>query len=174
MAAISDSSGGIYDKKGLDIDEIAKIKEKKGSLRINITNEELLGLDVDVLVPAALENAIQKPNAKNIKAKLVLEMANGPTTPEAEEILFKAGIDVIPDVLANAGGVTVSYFEWVQNLHGYYWTKEEVDKKLKPIMPSAFNDIQQAVEDKKAPYRKAAYFLAVKRIIDAMILRGRV
>ncbi len=174
VAAISDSSGGIYDKKGLDIDEIAKIKEKKGSLRINITNEELLGLDVDVLVPAALENAIQKPNAKNIKAKLVLEMANGPTTPEAEEILFKAGIDVIPDVLANAGGVTVSYFEWVQNLHGYYWTKEEVDKKLKPIMTSAFNDIQQAVEDKKAPYRKAAYFLAVKRIIDAMILRGRV
>jgi len=168
VVAISNSKGGIYNSKGLDIDKLT------GSFQPNITNEELLALPVEVLVPAALENAITKENAGKIKAKTVLEMANGPVTPEAEAILLGKGIDDIPDVLANAGGVTVSYFEWAQNLGGYYWTKEEVNRKLKPIMVSAFDDIQKTVDEKKVTYRQAAFFLAVKRIIDAMLLRGRV
>jgi len=182
VVAISDSSGAIYDKKGLSIDRLAALKRKynsffEASKKEKLTfvkSEDLFTLDVDVFVPAALENAVTKENAGKIKAKTILEMANGPTTPEADEIFAKRKIDVIPDVLANAGGVTVSYFEWAQNLSGYYWTKEEVNKKLKPIMVSAFNDIRQVVEEKKVAYRKAAYFLAIKRIIDAMILRGRV
>ena len=168
VVAVSNSKGGIYNPKGLDVNKLAD------SFKPNITNEELLTLDVDVLVPAALENAITGANAKKINAKCVLEMANGPTTPEADVILAKRKIDVIPDVLANTGGVTVSYFEWVQNLGGYYWTKEEVNRKLKPIMVSAFDDIQKTVDEKKIAYRQAAYFLAIKRIIDAMMLRGRV
>lgn len=210
VVAISDSSGGIYDPKGLDIDKVFQLKEKYVSFKeiINfsshserseelqrlkkrsfvnkspqddekngmkfITNEELLELPVDVLVPAALENVITVDNVKSIKAKTVLEMANGPTTPEAEEILLKKGVDVIPDVLCNAGGVTVSYFEWVQNLHGYRWTKERVYEELKQIIDQSFDEIYKVVKEKKISYRKSAYVLAVKRIIDAMMLRGRV
>ena len=182
VVAISDSSGAIYDRKGLNVDRLAALKEKYGSFsgasrgeKLEfVKSEDLFTLDVDVFVPAALENAITKENAGKIKAKMVLEMANGPVTPEAEAILIEKGIDDIPDVLANAGGVTVSYFEWAQNLSGYYWTKEEVNKKLKPIMVSSFGDIQKTQKERKVSYRKAAYFLAIKRIIDAMILRGRV
>lgn len=182
VIAVSDSSGGVYDSKGLNIDKLVELKEKYGSFvnfpRIKnyelITNNELLGLKVDVLVPAALENAINKKNVKNIKAKVILEMANGPVTPGAEEVLLKRGMDILPDVLCNAGGVTVSYFEWVQNLHGYRWTKEKVNSELKVIMNEAFNSIYKTVKAKKISYRKAAYVLAVKRIVDAMILRGRV
>lgn len=168
VIAVSNSKGGIYNPKGLDIDKVAV------SFRPNITNEDLLALDVDVLVPAALENAITKENADKVRAKVVFEMANGPTTPEADEILAKRKIDVIPDVLANAGGVTVSYFEWAQNLSGYYWEKEEVLNKEKKIMIKAFNDIYKEVVERKISFRKAAFILAIKRIIDAMMLRGRV
>lgn len=174
VVAISDSKGGIYNPKGLDIEKIAKEKEKTGKIKSNITNEELLTLPVDILVPAALENAITGENADKVRAKVVFEMANGPTTPEADEILAKRKIDVIPDVLTNAGGVTVSYFEWVQNLNGYYWTKEKVLEEEKKIMIKAFNDIQKEVSTRKVTYRKAAFILAIKRIIDAMMLRGRV
>lgn len=174
IVAISDSKGGIFDKRGLNIDNVLREKEKNGRIKSNITNEELLVLPVDVLVPAALENAITKENAGKIKAKLVFEMANGPTTPEADEILAKRKIDVIPDVLTNAGGVTVSYFEWIQNLNGYYWEKEEVLNKERKIVIKAFNDISKTAIEKKVSYRKAAFILAIKRIIDAMILRGRV
>lgn len=174
IVAISDSKGGIYNPKGLDIEKIAKEKEVTGKIKSNITNDELLALPVDILVPAALENAITKENAGKIKAKLVFEMANGPTTPEADEILAKRKIDVIPDVLTNAGGVTVSYFEWIQNLNGYYWEKEEVLNKERKIMIKAFNDISKTAIEKKVSYRKAAFILAIKRIIDAMMLRGRV
>ncbi len=168
VVAVSNSKGGIYNAKGLDVDKLTD------SFKPNITNEELLTLPVNVLVPAALENAITKENADKVRAKVVFEMANGPTTPEADEILERKKIDVIPDVLANAGGVTVSYFEWAQNLNGYYWTKEEVLRKEEKIMVKAFNDIYKQVMEKKVTYRKAAFILAIKRIVDAMILRGRV
>jgi glutamate dehydrogenase/leucine dehydrogenase len=183
IEAVSDSSGGLYDEKGLNIEKTLTLKEKVGSFaeaaRKNknakfVSNEELLGLKVDVLVPAALENAVNENNVKAIKAKVILELANGPTTPEAEEVLLSKKVDVLPDVLCNAGGVTVSYFEWVQNLHGYRWTKVRVNGELKTIMESAFEEIHEVVKRKKISYRKAAYLLAVKRIIDAMILRGRV
>ena len=168
VVAVSDSSGGIYDKKGLDIDKVAEIKEKKGSLKINITNDELLALPVDILVPAALENAINKDNVGKIKARTILELANGPTTPEADEILNRKGIAVIPDVLANSGGVTVSYFEWVQNLQSYRWTKERVNKELKATITKAYKDIARVAKTKKITLRAAAFYLAIKRIIDAM------
>jgi glutamate dehydrogenase len=192
VVAVSDSSGGIYNPKGLGIKDLGDFKEKGGAfkdcpLKVGskyITNSELLELPVAVLVPAALENSINKNNVKDIKAKVVLEMANGPTTSEADEILFKRGIDVIPDILANSGGVTVSYFEWVQNLHGYYWTKEKVNNELKEIITKAFTDIDKIVKNPPSPkategrrkisYRHAANYLSLKRIVDAMILRGRV
>jgi glutamate dehydrogenase/leucine dehydrogenase len=139
-----------------------------------ITNEELLELPVAVLVPAALENSITKENVVKIRAKVVFEMANGPTTSEADAYLFKKGIDVIPDILSNSGGVTVSYFEWVQNLYGYYWTKEKVNEELKKTITKAFGDIDAIKKSKKISYRRAANYLSIKRIIDAMILRGRV
>ena len=184
IVAISDSSGALFNIAGLkNIDNIATLKEKGDSFeniaKKNITkykfisNDDLLTLPVDILVPAALESVITVKNAKNIKAKVVLEMANGPTTPEAEEILIKRGVDVLPDVLCNAGGVTVSYFEWVQNLYGYYWEKAEVNGKLKKIMDKAFKDIYELMKKNNISYRQAAYSLALKRIIDAMLLRGR-
>ena len=138
-----------------------------------ITNEELLELPVDVLVPAALENQITKDNAAKIKAKYIIEMANGPVTPEADEILHKRGTVSLPDVLCNAGGVTVSYFEWCQNNAGYYWTKEEVFAKLKALMDKAFVDIWQIYTSKLVNPRLAAYILAVDRVVKAMKLRGR-
>ena len=182
IVAVSDSIGGIYNKKGLDIDKLAKLKEKFGSFAVIakknklklISNDELLNLDVDILAPAALENAITEKNAREIKAKTILELANGPTTPEGEEILLKGKKHVLPDVLCNAGGVTVSYFEWVQNLHGYNWTKAKVNRELKKVMERAFEEVHTISHQRNISYRKAAYVLAVKRIIDAMILRGRV
>lgn len=182
IMAVSDSTGAVYDPKGLDLEMLAKFKEKYTSFaaanvkeKLNfMTNENLLATDVDVLAPAALENAINSQNAKNIKAKTIIELANGPVTPEAEELLLKKGIDVIPDVLANAGGVTVSYFEWVQNLHGYRWSKDRVNRELKEVIKKAFWDTENLVKHRTVSYRKAAYILAVKRIIDAMMLRGRV
>ncbi|MBU2051855.1 Glu/Leu/Phe/Val dehydrogenase [Patescibacteria group bacterium] len=141
--------------------------------REKITNEELLELPVDILVPAALENVITKDNAGKVKAKYILEMANGPVTPEADEILHKKGIVSLPDVLCNAGGVTVSYFEWVQNNAGYYWTKADVFAKLKAIMDQSFKAVWQIYTSKKVNPRLAAYILAVDRVVQAMRLRGR-
>ena len=137
-----------------------------------ITNEQLLELAVDVLVPAALENVITKENVNRVKAKYIIEMANGPVTPEADEVLHSKGIISIPDVLANAGGVTVSYFEWVQNNMGYYWEKDEVFKKLKVIMDRAFSEVWQIYKTKRVNPRMAAYILAVDRVVKAMKLRG--
>jgi len=173
IAAVSDSQGGIYDPKGLNPEKVLKDKEE-GKLKRNITNEELLELPVDILVPAALENSISEANMKKIKAKAIIEMANGPTTGEADEYLFKKGIDVIPDILANSGGVTVSYYEWVQNLSGYYWTLARVNEELKRTITQAFIDIDKMKKAKKFSYRRAANYLAVSRILDAMKLRGRV
>ena len=182
VVAVSDSSSGIYNPKGLDIKALGEFKDKGGSFKNYplksgtklITNSELLELPVTFLVPAALENAITKDNMEKISAEVVLEMANGPTTTEADAYLFEKGIDVIPDILSNSGGVTVSYFEWVQNLSGYYWTKEKVNEELKNIITKAFMDIDKIKKEKRISYRRAANYLSLKRIIDAMMLRGRV
>lgn len=180
IMALSDSRGGIVaedKKKGLHVDDVLKYKKKTGSVHgfpgaASISNEDLLLLDVDVLVPAALENVITEKNASKVQAKAIVEMANGPVIPEADTILWDRGILSVPDVLSNAGGVTVSYFEWVQNLHGYAWTKEEVFAKLKPLMESAFGQMWAVYKEKNVNLRMAAYINAVRRVVDAMLLRG--
>lgn len=177
IVAVSDSKGGIYSEKGLDWKAVLEHKEKtksvvgfKGSKQIS--NEELLETDVDVIIPSALENQITEKNADKIKAKIVLELANGPTTPEADKILHKKGVFVIPDFLANAGGVTVSYFEWVQNSYGYYWEEEEVREKLDKKMTKAFKDVLEMAEKHNVDNRTAAYMVSVERVAEAMKLRG--
>lgn len=178
VIAVSDSQGAIYNEKGLDIPKVHEHKTKTGKVQDfpgakNITNEEVLELSCDVLAPGALENVITKENADKIKAKLVLELANGPTTPEADVILHSKGINVIPDVLANAGGVSTSYFEWVQNLYGYYWDLKEVDDKLDKLMTKAFHEVHNIKTEHKIGYRAAANVSALKRIAKAMELRGK-
>lgn len=177
IIAVSDSKGGIYSENGINYHKAYEHKRKTGSVinlidTKNITNEELLTLDVDILIPAALENQITEKNAHEIKAKIVAEAANGPTTPEADKILFKNGVFLIPDFLCNAGGVTVSYFEWVQNNYGYYWTREEVYDKLNKIMTKAFADIYNIAYAKNLNMRTAAYIIALQRVADAMKMRG--
>lgn len=178
VVAVCDSRGGAYDPKGLNIPLLEEYKAKHGTVSgapgtRNITSEELLTLDCDILVPAALENQITKDNAGQIKAKIVAEGANGPTTPEADYILAQKKVLVLPDVLANAGGVTVSYFEWVQNKTGYYWSEEEVNRRLEEKMVEAFNSVYRFYKRRKdVDMRGAAYMLAVNRIAEAMQLRG--
>lgn len=177
IVAMSDSKGGIYNPDGIDPDAVLEHKAKTGSVlgfpgSQEISNDELLELDVDILVPAALENVITSKNAANIKAKIIGEGANGPTTPEADKILYEKGILVIPDILANAGGVTVSYFEWVQNLMNFYWTEEEVNNRLEGIMVRAFKEVYQMHKEHKVNMRDAAYMVSIQRVAEAMKLRG--
>jgi glutamate dehydrogenase (NAD(P)+) len=177
IVAVSDSKGGIYSEKGLDPVKVLEHKNKTGTVvgfpnTTRITNEELLELPVVVLWPAALENVITGKNASRIRAKIIAEAANGPTTPDADEILHKNGVFVIPDFLCNAGGVTVSYFEWIQNITGDYWPLEEVHKRLDSKMTKAFWDVVRMYEEKKVDMRTAAYLVAVKRVAEAMKLRG--
>lgn len=177
IVAVNDSQGGAYNPDGLDPDAVLEYKKKNKTVKgfpgsKDISGAELLELEVDILVPAALENVITSSNAANIKAKIVGEAANGPTTPEADEILYKKGILVIPDILCNAGGVTVSYFEWVQNLMNFYWTEEEVNNRLEQIMVKAFNEIFDIHKQYSVNMREAAYMLAIKRIAEALKLRG--
>ncbi|PIX92541.1 glutamate dehydrogenase, partial [Candidatus Kuenenbacteria bacterium CG_4_10_14_3_um_filter_39_14] len=188
IVALSDSQGGILDKYGQSMNpkNIMATKQKEGKISgcycvgtvcdcenyKQITNEQLLKLEVDVLVPAALESAINEKNAGKVKAKIILEMANGGITPAAEEKLLKKGKIIMPDVLANAGGVTVSYFEWVQNLAKYYWSLSEVNDKLKKIMVDSFNAVWQAKEEYQTDWRTAAFIVALKRIETAMKMRG--
>jgi glutamate dehydrogenase/leucine dehydrogenase len=177
VVAVSDSKGGIYSEKGINISKLMEHKNKTGTvqnfpLTKNITNNELLELNTDILIPAALENQITISNANKIKAKIILELANGPTTPEADEILFKKGIHVIPDILANSGGVSVSYFEWVQNLQNYYWDLDEVNKKLKKLMQDAFANVFERAQKNKTDFRTGANVLALERVSKAMQLRG--
>lgn len=177
VVAVSDSKGGIYNPEGLSAKEVIAHKEKTGTVvgfpgAKAITNAELLELSVDILVPAALENQITGENAGRIKAKIVAELANGPTTPEADEVLFKNGVYVIPDFLCNAGGVTVSYFEQVQNAMMYYWTAEEVYQKLDQKMTAAFHAVHKMAQEHKVHNRLGAYLVAVKRVAEAVKLRG--
>ena len=177
VVAVSDSKGGTYNAKGLDLKKVVADKEKSGSVQgyadgKAVSNNELLELPVDILIPAALENQLTKENADKVQAKLILELANGPTTPEADDIFEKKGIYLIPDILANSGGVTVSYFEWTQNVAGYYWSREEVMAKLKVKMESALAAILDQAKTHKTTIRKGAYLVAVKRVADALKLRG--
>ncbi len=177
VVAVSDSKGGIYMPEGIDADKVLEWKRETGSVKdfpgaTNITNEELLELEVDVLAPAAIENVITGENADKVKAKLVAEVANGPVTPEADKILFEKGVFQIPDFLCNAGGVTVSYFEWVQNINGFYWDEETVYSRLDMMMTRAFNKVYEKHQEKKIHMRDAAYVVAVERVYRAMLDRG--
>jgi glutamate dehydrogenase (NAD(P)+) len=177
LVAASDSQGGVHNAKGIDAKALADHKKRTGSLKgfpgaESITNEKLLELDVTVLFPAALENMITDKNADRIKAKIVCELANGPTTPEADVILFKNDVFVIPDFLANAGGVTVSYFEQVQNAYNYYWNLDLVYSRLDEKMTKAFQDVYAMHERHKVNMRDAAYLVSVSRVAEACKQRG--
>jgi glutamate dehydrogenase (NAD(P)+) len=182
VVAISDSEGAIYNKKGLDYDKVMDAKKKKGSVQgyndaEKLTNEQLLELDVDVLIPAALENQITGENADKIKAKILLELANGPVTPEADKILAQKKIFDLPDFLVNSGGVTGSYFEWLQNISGYYWEADEVYARLDKIITKSFRDViakqqEYVKQGVNLSTRMAAYMIAVDRVAKAMKLRG--
>ena len=172
IVAVSDSKGGIYDAQGLDINEVVKVKETKRAVSdypkgTKINNQEILECSSSILIPSALSGVITSENANKIKAKIILELANGPTTPEADEILSTRNVLVLPDILANAGGVTVSYFEWVQNKKNETWSEQEVKKKLQEKMVSAFGQIWDEFSDEKKSFRTAAYVLALKKIVAA-------
>ncbi len=177
IIAVSDSSGGIVNTRGLDIKKVQAHKDETGSLRgyreaEPISNEKLLELECEVLVPAALENQITVENAPRIRAKIVAEAANGPTTPGADEILSKNGVFLIPDILANAGGVTVSYFEWVQSLQAFFWEEAQVNHHLEKVMTRAFSEVLTIARKFNVHMRTAAYILAVGRVAEATRIRG--
>jgi len=186
IVAVSDSKGGIYSKTGFDIESLWQEKQKHKQIKAvycndsvceiiehqTISNQELLELDVDILIPAALEGVITKNNAANIKAKAIIEIANGPILSEADKILTDNGIKVVPDVLANAGGVTVSYFEWVQNRGGQYWSLEVVQEKLKEKMIIAFDEVWNLAEEEQRSLREAAYIKALRKISAAVEAHG--
>jgi len=177
IVAVSDSTGGLYNPDGLELDTVKKLKDTTGILsydsRYHLHRpEELLELDVDILIPAALENVITRKNAHKVKARIVAEAANGPTTPEADKILHQNGVLVIPDILANAGGVTVSYFEWVQNLMNYYWSEAEVNQKLCDVMVQSYWAVRSLAQEYKCDFRTAAYMISLKRLAEAMKARG--
>jgi len=177
VIAVSDTGGAIVKRDGLMIDRVVAWKKEHGTVvgfpgSETITNEELLEIECDVLIPAALENQITAANAGRVRARIVAEAANGPTTPEADEILYRNGVFLIPDILANAGGVTVSYFEWVQDLNRDHWSEAVVNAKLKEIMDRSFAEVLAMQQREKVNMRTAAYLLAVQRVADATALRG--
>ena len=177
IAAISDSKGGIFNPKGLNSEAVNQHKTETGSVvnfpeAKNITNEEILELDVDIVVAAALENVITEQNAPHIKAKILMELANGPTTPQGDEILYQKGVHVIPDFLCNGGGVTVSYFEMVQNAYMYYWDENEVYNLLDKKMTTAYHIVYKTSKKHGVDMRLAAYMVAVQRVAEAMKARG--
>lgn len=177
VVAVSDVRGGIFNEKGLDTREVREHSLKTGSVvdypeADTLTNAELLELPCEILIPAALEGQILRDNANNIKAKVIVEGANGPTSPFADDILYDKGILVIPDILANAGGVTVSYFEWVQNVQKLFWTEDDVNRQLHRVMARAFKEVYDIAVNEKVNMRTAAYILAVGRVAAAKRFRG--
>ena len=178
LVAVSDVSGGVYNPNGFDWHYLLALKEEGTFLSTvhgdfyHVTNEELLELPVDILIPAALENQITARNAPRIKAKMIIEGANGPTTPQADDILNANEVFVVPDILANAGGVVVSYFEWVQDLQSFFWEEEEVSLRLRRIMARSFEEVASLAEEKQVSMRQAAYMLALRREEEALRLRG--
>ncbi len=177
VVAVSDSTGGIYDADGLNIAKVIAWKKEHGTVQgfpgaLDITNAEVLEVECEILIPAALENQITEANADRIKARLIAEAANGPTTPEADRILWKKSKFMIPDILCNAGGVTVSYFEWVQDLNRDHWSEQVVNEKLKEIMVKAFTSVLAIARREQCDMRTAAYLLAVDRVANAMAMRG--
>ncbi len=177
IIAASDSRGGIYNPRGFDARDVLRHKQETGSVvgyldTEAISNEELLELECDVLVPAALENQITAENAPRIKAKVVAEGANGPTTPEADDVLFDKGIFLIPDILCNAGGVVVSYFEWVQDLQSFFWREKQINQELERIIVQSFDDVYKIAQERDINMRQAAYVLAVDRVATATMTRG--
>ncbi len=177
IVAISDSRGGVFNSRGIDPLKAIRYKERSGTVvgmpgASRISNDDLLTLKCDVLIPAALENSITLHNADQIKAKIVAEAANGPTTPHADEVLARKGVFMLPDILANAGGVTVSYFEWAQDLQGYFWQENEVNARLEMVMKRAFADVHDTMRKYHTHMRAAAYILAVGRVSEATLVRG--
>ena len=177
IVAACDSRGGVYNEKGVDPKKVFECKEVTGSVCNledveKVSNDEILTLDVDILIPAAIENVITAKNAAKVKAKIVAELANGPTTPEADEILYEKGVHLIPDFLCNAGGVTVSYFEMVQNAYMYYWDEAEVYEKLDKRITAAYHSVLDTSRAYEVNMRQAAYVVAVKRVVDSMKARG--
>jgi glutamate dehydrogenase (NAD(P)+) len=177
VIAVSDSRGGVHSPRGIDPLRAVRYKERAGTVvgmpgGSRISNDELLTLKCDILVPAALENVITLANAEAIKAKIVAEAANGPTTPHADEVLARKGIFLVPDILANAGGVTVSYFEWAQNQQGHFWSEAEVNARLQAVISRAFHEVYETSRKHRTHMRTAAYILAVGRVADATLVRG--
>jgi len=177
VVGLSDTQGGVHNAKGIDPNKVDAYKRETGSVigfpgSETVSNSELLELDCDILIPAAIENQIGEHNAPRIKAKLVAEAANGPTSPEADRILFDKGVFLIPDILCNAGGVTVSYFEWVQDLQNLFWREATINARLKEVMVKSFNDVLQMSLKHKVNMRTAAYMVAVARVADATLTRG--
>jgi glutamate dehydrogenase (NAD(P)+) len=177
VIAVNDSTGAIYNKNGLDMPALLAHKEKTGKVRsfpgsTDISEEDLLAMPCDVLVPAALENAITARNAVKVNTRIVAEAANGPTTPEADKILFEKGVMVLPDILANAGGVTVSYFEWVQDNYSFFWKERDINENLREVMVNSFSEVLQTAQKHQVDMRRAAYLVAVSRVAEAIKVRG--
>ena len=177
IVAISDSRGGVFNSRGIDPLKAMRYKERSGTVvgmpgTSRISNDDLLTMKCDILIPAALENVITLNNVDQIKAKIVAEAANGPTTPHADEALARKGIMLLPDILANAGGVTASYFEWVQDLQSFFWPASEVNLKLESLMRRAFLEVYESMRKHRTHMRTGAYVLAVGRVADATLVRG--
>ena len=177
LIAITEKDGGIYNTKGLDVEELGQYYREHGKINDHpggdpISNQELLACDCEVLIPAAMENTVDTDAARQIQAKVVVEAANGPTTPQADEILRDRGVTVLPDILANAGGVTVSYFEWVQGLDNFFWDRKRVQDELQKIMERAFDEVNAKADEADCDYRTAAYTIAISRVAEACRLKG--
>jgi glutamate dehydrogenase/leucine dehydrogenase len=177
IIAVSDVNGGLYDPDGLDITSLIDYNNKNGTIKgfsqgDSVSNEDILNIECDFLIPAALGGVIHKMNVEKLNCRVIIEAANGPVTPPADDILFKKGVYVVPDILTNAGGVTVSYFEWVQNLQQFQWTEEEVNDKLENKMVAAFNEVSSMMKSKKSSMRMAAFAVAIDRVAKSFELRG--